>query len=101
MVEFNSFDNDPWILKLVEYTKQILNQDRVRVIGVCFGHQIVGRAMDAKVDRSDRGWELSVTDVKLTPKGKEIFGLKGLVSLIRSWLAGRLFSLLPYLEKTC
>lgn len=74
-----SFDNDPWILKLVDFVKSILEQERVKVIGVCFGHQIVGRAMGMRVDRSDRGWEVSVTPVELTSKGKELFGLESLV----------------------
>ena len=71
--EHNSFDNDPWILKLVDFTKKLLEQDRIRVIGVCFGHQILGRAAGAKVGRSDDGWEISVMPVQLTAKGKEIF----------------------------
>ncbi|KAG9237811.1 class I glutamine amidotransferase-like protein [Amylocarpus encephaloides] len=70
----NSFDNDPWILKLVEFTKEVLGQERVRVVGVCFGHQIVGRAMRAKVVRSEKGWEISVMAIDLTKKGQEIFG---------------------------
>ncbi len=76
----NSFDSDPWILKLVEFTKKVLEQRRVRIIGVCFGHQIVGRAMGAKVDRSDKGWEASVTAIDLTKKGQEIFGRPALVT---------------------
>ncbi|KAA8570693.1 hypothetical protein MFRU_011g02400 [Monilinia fructicola] len=73
-----SFDSDPWILKLVDFVKSILAQERVRIVGVCFGHQIVGRALGVKVDRSDKGWEVSVTPVELTTKGKEIFGLENL-----------------------
>ncbi|KAF1839367.1 class I glutamine amidotransferase-like protein [Decorospora gaudefroyi] len=69
----NSFDNDPWILKLVDFTEKLLKQDRVRIIGVCFGHQILGRAVGVKVGRSDDGWEISVLPVQLTAKGKEIF----------------------------
>ncbi|KAK3681491.1 hypothetical protein LTR37_020905 [Vermiconidia calcicola] len=76
--KFNSFDNDPWILRLVEYTRRLLKQDRVRLIGVCFGHQIIGRALDVKVDRGDKGWEVSVTKVHLTAMGKELFGLEEL-----------------------
>lgn len=76
-----AFDNDPWILKLVEYTKKAIASNRVRVVGVCFGHQIVGRAEGAKCGRSDRGWEVAVTEVDLTAKGKEIFGLDKMVSL--------------------
>lgn len=77
---FNSFDNDPWILKLVGFVKEVLASKRVRIIGVCFGHQIVGRALGAKVARSDRGWEVSVTPIELTERGKEIFGKSSLVS---------------------
>lgn len=54
-------------------------QDRVRVIGVCFGHQILGRALGAKVGRSDVGWEAAVHPLTLTEKGKEVFGVEKLV----------------------
>ena len=58
----------------------ILSQDRVRIIGVCYGHQIVGRALGAKVARSEGGaWEASVCDVHLTPKGKDLFRKDALV----------------------
>ncbi|KAG8627676.1 hypothetical protein KVT40_003549 [Elsinoe batatas] len=72
----NSFDSDPWILRLVDFTKRVLyEQSRVKLIGICFGHQIIGRAMGAKVARSDKGWEVSVTPMQLTKKGEEVFGL--------------------------
>lgn len=70
----NSFDDIPWINRLVEFTKQVLAQDRVRILGICFGHQIVGRALGAKVGRSEQGWEVAVCDMNLTEKGKEVFG---------------------------
>ena len=80
ITEHNSFDNDAWILKLVEFTEKLLKQDRVRIVGVCFGHQILGRALGAKVGRSDNGWEISVLPVELTAKGKEVFQQDSLVS---------------------
>jgi len=69
-------------VKLVDFTKQVLNQHRIRIIGVCFGHQIVGRAMGVKVDRSDRGWEVAVTSVNLTDKGRQLFKKDVLVWLM-------------------
>jgi GMP synthase-like glutamine amidotransferase len=78
--KYNSFDNDPWILKLVEFTMMVLRQRRVRLIGVCFGHQIIGRALGAKVDRCEKGWETSVAAVDLTKRGQEIFGRTSLVT---------------------
>lgn len=76
-----AFDNDPWIIKLVEFAKKAIDSGRVRVVGVCFGHQIIGRAAGAKLGRSDKGWEVAVTEVDLTDKGKEIFGLEKMVSV--------------------
>lgn len=74
----------------MDFTKKVLQHDRVRLIGVCFGHQIIGRALDVKVDRSDRGWEVSVTKVQLTEQGKKLFGIDELVSVKRiamwSWV---------------
>ena len=81
----NSFDDSRWILKLIEFTKKVLAQDRVRVIGVCFGHQIVGRAMGVKVGRNPDGWEAAVYEMSLTPRGKEIFEKDMLVSGPWTW----------------
>lgn len=80
----NSFDNDPWILDLVEFTKKTLATTApdaaagvkpVPIIGICFGHQIIGRALGCPVDRSPNGWEVSVTNVDLSDAGKKFFGL--------------------------
>jgi GMP synthase-like glutamine amidotransferase len=68
-------------LKLVEFTEKLLKQKRIRIIGVCFGHQILGRALGVKVGRSDNGWEISVLPMELTAKGKEIFQQDTLVRL--------------------
>lgn len=78
--ELNAFDDTEWILRLVQFVQKMLKHDRIRVIGVCYGHQIVGRAMGAKVARSD-AWEISVSEVYLTAKGKQIFEKEVLVCL--------------------
>ena len=75
----DSFADTPWINKLVDYTAKILSETDVRVIGVCFGHQIVGRALKVKVGRSPGGWEAAVNDVQLTERGQELFGVDKLV----------------------
>lgn len=77
----NSYDDEPWILKLVAFVKMVLEQRRVRIVAACFGHQIVGRALGARVGKSEKGWEASVTDIELTEKGQEIFGKSSLASL--------------------
>jgi hypothetical protein len=82
--KFNAFDNDEWILRLVQFTKRCLEDGRVRVIGVCFGHQIIGRALGAELGRNTRGWEISVVEHELTEEGRKVFGLEKLVRMAQS-----------------
>jgi len=77
--EYSAYEDEPWILKLVDFTKKVLAQDRVRIIGICFGHQILGRALEVPVGKSDKGWEISVCDFDLTARGQELFGKKRVV----------------------
>ncbi|KAJ5656493.1 hypothetical protein N7507_008443 [Penicillium longicatenatum] len=74
--KFSSVDDEPWITRLLEFLQQVLAQDRVRIVAACFGHQIVGRALGAKVGRHEQGWEIAVCEIDLTDKGKEVFGLE-------------------------
>ncbi|CCC07015.1 hypothetical protein SMACR_01038 [Sordaria macrospora] len=76
----SAFENDPWILTLTEFVKKAITKGdaenggrTIKVIGVCFGHQIVGRALGQTVERNERGWEISVTRVGLTEAGRGIF----------------------------
>eukprot|EP01111_Echinosteliopsis_oligospora_P017401 TRINITY_DN7515_c0_g1_i1.p1 TRINITY_DN7515_c0_g1~~TRINITY_DN7515_c0_g1_i1.p1 ORF type:complete len:258 (-),score=31.53 TRINITY_DN7515_c0_g1_i1:18-770(-) len=71
----SAYQDDAWILKLVDFTqKAVSTEGKVKVIGICFGHQIVGRSLGAPVTVNDKGWELSVVEMKLSEKGKEVFG---------------------------
>lgn len=81
---FDSWTDDPWVLRLVDYTRRAIDSNLVRVVGVCFGHQIVGRALGAKVARSEGGiWEVSVSPCTQTLKGKEFFGGKDTLSIFQ------------------
>lgn len=77
--KYSAYEDEEWIVRLVRYTRRCLEGGRVRVVGVCFGHQIVGRALGADVARNVRGWELSVTQCELSDEGKKIFGVEKLV----------------------
>ncbi|RWA03277.1 hypothetical protein EKO27_g11828 [Xylaria grammica] len=74
--KYNAFDSDEWIVRLTQFTKRCLEGGRIRVIGVCFGHQIIARALGAELGRNTRGWEVSVVEHELTDEGKEFFGLE-------------------------
>lgn len=79
----NAFEDGEgnWIANLTEFVRRALESERrIRVVGVCFGHQVVARALGVPVGRSAHGWEISVTEVKLSEKGREVFGQDTLVS---------------------
>lgn len=41
----------------------------------------MGRALGARVGKSEGGWEVGVTSVGLTERGRQIFGKSALVSI--------------------
>ncbi|KAL6819944.1 class I glutamine amidotransferase-like protein [Trichoderma camerunense] len=69
----NSFEDDPWILRLVEYIRTAYQTTKLPIVGICFGHQIISRALGGVVQRNSKGWEVSVDHIDLTPKGRELF----------------------------
>ncbi|KAF3767164.1 class I glutamine amidotransferase-like protein [Cryphonectria parasitica EP155] len=71
----SAYLDEPWINRLIDFTRKALaTNGRVKVVGVCFGHQIVSRALGTRVAVNEKGWEVSVTNLKLSEKGRELFG---------------------------
>ncbi|RAH79966.1 class I glutamine amidotransferase [Aspergillus japonicus CBS 114.51] len=72
--EHDSFADHPWILKLVDFTRKAYEDKRIKIFAICFGHQILARALGVKVGRNPQGWELAVCEVDLSEQGRELFG---------------------------
>ncbi|WP_424928091.1 type 1 glutamine amidotransferase [Amaricoccus tamworthensis] len=51
------YDDLPWIEPLKAFLRDCMEQ-KVPVVGICFGHQILAEAMGGKAEKSDRGWRL-------------------------------------------
>ena len=79
-IEYDAYANIPWIHSLVAYTSNALKDPRIKIIGVCFGHQIIGRALGVKVRVNNLGWELGIVSIDLSPTGKALFDKDTLVS---------------------
>ncbi|KND88316.1 putative glutamine amidotransferase-like protein [Tolypocladium ophioglossoides CBS 100239] len=72
-----AFANEPWIISLVEFVRNFSTTTKP-IVGICFGHQIIGRALGAKVDKSPGGWEISVDKINVSKEGRDLLGVSSL-----------------------
>jgi GMP synthase-like glutamine amidotransferase len=57
-------DDLPWIRRLEEFVREVASTD-VPFIGVCFGHQLIAKALGGTVVQSDRGWGVGIKEVEV------------------------------------
>ncbi|KAF9037009.1 class I glutamine amidotransferase-like protein [Hymenopellis radicata] len=76
----SAHENVPWIVQLVEFMRAVLADpaSKTKVVGICFGHQIIARALsgDSACTLNPAGWEVGPTPVRLTEAGKRVFGIR-------------------------
>ncbi|XP_068656762.1 gamma-glutamyl peptidase 5-like [Aristolochia californica] len=58
--------NDVWILKLLALLKK-LHSKKKKILGVCFGHQILSRAIGGKTGRAITGWDIGTRTISIYP----------------------------------
>lgn len=49
------YDNEPWLAPLAEWITQAYAQ-KVRLIGICFGHQMLAHSLGGHAQCSNKGW---------------------------------------------
>eukprot|EP01018_Ginkgo_biloba_P027452 Gb_28939 [translate_table: standard] len=56
--------DEEWIIKLCDVLKN-LHESKKKLLGICFGHQVLSRALGGKTGRASVGWELGLKNVHL------------------------------------
>lgn len=60
-------DGYSWINDLERFVRQ-LHAAQKKVIGICFGHQLIAKALGGKVIKSPNGWGVGMSKNKITQK---------------------------------
>jgi len=57
-------DNKAWIIELIEFIK-LLDVAKKRLVGICFGHQLIALAKGGSVSESSEGWGIGIASNKI------------------------------------
>ncbi|SBS29031.1 Carbamoyl-phosphate synthase small chain [Marinomonas aquimarina] len=63
--KFDAYADEPWILKLCELIREIDAKGQV-LVGICFGHQVIARALGGTVAKYSGGWGVGVHHYQVT-----------------------------------
>jgi len=65
------YDELPWIKPLQQFIREVTAQ-RIPLVGICFGHQIMAEALGGKVEAAKEGWILGVQEYSISGGNKGI-----------------------------
>jgi len=57
-------DQDDWIKKLELFIRDLYKANKV-FVGICFGHQMIAKALHGKVENSNKGWGIGVSNTAI------------------------------------
>jgi GMP synthase-like glutamine amidotransferase len=57
------YDPIPWIEPLKDFLRAA--RGKAKLVGICFGHQIMAEAFGGRAEKSDRGWGVGLHDYRL------------------------------------
>ena len=67
--KYSVYNNIPWIEELRDFTRSAYHSNK-KVLGVCFGHQMIGEALGGKVEKSEMGYLIGVHEFEILKREK-------------------------------
>ncbi len=61
-------DELPWMLKLESFIRE-LKESNTPLFGICFGHQLIAKALNGVVEKNELGWEIGSYPIDLNEAG--------------------------------
>jgi GMP synthase-like glutamine amidotransferase len=59
------YDEDPWIGRLAQFIRDCYQANR-KLIGICFGHQILAHALGGLAEKSQKGWGFGMKQIEIS-----------------------------------
>ncbi|OJJ85434.1 uncharacterized protein ASPGLDRAFT_146705 [Aspergillus glaucus CBS 516.65] len=70
----DSSSSEPWVLGVLDFVRNTARDfPKVKMLGICWGHQAIQRALGGIVHAVPTGPIAAIQDTKLTPEGKDFF----------------------------
>jgi GMP synthase (glutamine-hydrolysing) len=63
-----AYDPLPWIAPLEAFIRDA-HANRIPMVGICFGHQIIAQALGGQVEKFDGGWAVGAKDYRIDGVG--------------------------------
>ena len=63
-------DNETWKQVLASWIPKVLERN-IPLLGICFGHQLLAKAMGGYSDYHPRGREIGTVSIQLSPEGRQ------------------------------
>lgn len=63
------YDNAEWLDELRDYVRNLASQ-RKKMVGICFGHQLLAHVLGGRTSKSEKGWGVGVMQSKVIAKPK-------------------------------
>lgn len=77
----SAYDDVPWIKKLQQWIIQA-NRTNLKLVGICFGHQIIAQALGGLVERAQRGWGTGVRESSIVASSAQRYFPDGRLRLL-------------------
>ncbi|ODV86498.1 hypothetical protein CANARDRAFT_136847 [[Candida] arabinofermentans NRRL YB-2248] len=63
----DSYDtSQEWITNTISFLKNVIyHHDYLKIVGVCFGHQLIALAIGMNTGKNNKGWEVGLTEIKV------------------------------------
>ncbi|OSM01487.1 glutamine amidotransferase-related protein [Magnetofaba australis] len=61
------YENLPWMLQTQAFIRQ-LHESKRKLIGICFGHQLIAQALGGCVGQAPTGWGMGIKRIEVTQR---------------------------------